>query len=97
MRTSGPHYADAYTDGILSPVARDPRVVFLPPVAGRRSSLVPSTRGPPAGLEAPPVRPRGLPCGRDTLPAPRAGSPAGGLVVTRSEERRVGKECRSRW
>src|SRR5256885_4316827 len=24
-------------------------------------------------------------------------APAGGLIVARSEERRVGKECRSRW
>src|SRR2546425_8706949 len=30
------------------------------------------------------------------LPRARGGEPAGGLLL-RSEERRVGKECRSRW
>src|SRR5687768_17639463 len=41
-----------------------------------------------------PARARQAPSGRS---ARRAGMPSGGPPETRSEERRVGKECRSRW
>ena len=39
----------------------------------------------------------GLESGLGGLPTPLAVLYAGGMLSTRSEERRVGKECRSRW
>ena len=52
------------------------------------------TAGPPAPRNA--ISPLHL-CLGDQPPSIVSRSPAGGAEVERSEERRVGKECRSRW
>ena len=64
-----------------------------PRQSGRQGALGRSSRGPPSGRSAGLSPPKGqtILLGRGAPPA------ADRLPLLRSEERRVGKECRSRW
>ena len=62
---------------------------------GRRLLLLDPARGEGEVDEDPAARRRGGGCSR--VPAGLRQATTGGGGVARSEERRVGKECRSRW
>jgi len=61
----------------------------------------PSAKGPPSGANTPPgagiAQGTGNPAGQGQAKPGEKPKPASGYILKRSEERRVGKECRSRW
>src|SRR2546430_13757106 len=64
------------------------------PICGRRGYLAPHCDGPPSVFET-----SAAGTGRDAIPdrVRESRPPHVGPGESRSEERRVGKECRSRW